>query len=92
MERLAWKCVNLNGANGWGERRGKHQGESTTDRVLRKEWARWRQRARRGIFRTGGLFPEGRVVFWELTIRKTQLPKKNSKNYVKCTSVSLQLL
>lgn len=29
----------------------------------------------------GGLFPDGRVDFWELVTRKTQLAKKNhSKN------------
>lgn len=51
-ERLTWKCVDPGGAHGRGEGKDGGRGESLTDEVLRKEWLRWRQRARRGIFRT----------------------------------------
>ena len=60
--------------------RGEGQGESRTDGVVvvRNTWARGGQRDKEGVFRTSGLFPEGRIRFWELTTRKIQLswPKR----------------
>ena len=74
VQRLAWKRVNSRGADA-GERRGVRVKESRTDvvMVVRNAWARGGPRDREGVFRTSGLFPEGRVRFWELTSRKIQL-------------------